>query len=509
MVGVRDRSPARNAGSGPFEPTLLRPHEEVGKPEGDLGDVGQDDEHQGQRNQERDHRSRDPLEGGPAHLGHDVERDAERRRQDAEHQHEGGDYAEVDAVDSHQVGDGKQDGRQDDHRRQRVEHAADDQEEDQVDREKEPLAVDVGEHRVREVLRHLLDRHDPSHDHRKAEHHHDQCREQHGLGQRLPDLAPRDRPEQEPDEDRVGAGEDAGLRGGGVAGGHRHHDDRRRAESGDPVDGKAQDRAERHPRLDRDGKARDVEAGEDHQSQADEQARDDPGEEQAADRGRRHVGVDQERDRGRNDRPDDRGGRGDRRREVHRVAALLHRLDLDHAETRAIGDRGARHAGEDHRADDVHLGQPAPQPADESGGEVEDAVRHLELVEQAAGHDEEGHRQQRAAEYPLEDLLGQDVQRIAEVGVDESEHRRARKAHDDRHGQDREDQEYPQQEQRGDHGRWGVPAARGGGALPETTRSTTCTRALSRMRAELASRGTDCTQRGTPMSSCTPACRGR
>ena len=57
------------------------------------------------------------------------------------------------------------------------------------------------------------------------------------------------------------------------------------------------------------------------------------------------------------------GGRGDADREFGVVAVILHRLDLDGAEAGGIGDRGARHAGEDHRADDVDVREPAAHPA--------------------------------------------------------------------------------------------------------------------------------------------------
>ena len=62
-----------------------------------------------------------------------------------------------------------------------------------------------------------------------------------------------------------------------------------------------------------------------------------------------HHAVDDERQRRRDDRPERRRRRGHADRELLRVAVVAHRLDLDRAETRGVGDRRARHAGEDHR----------------------------------------------------------------------------------------------------------------------------------------------------------------
>ena len=47
--------------------------------------------------------------------------------------------------------------------------------------------------------------------------------------------------------------------------------------------------------------------------------------------------------------------RRDADREAEVVALILHGLDLDRSQTRGVGDRGAGHAGEDHRADDVDV----------------------------------------------------------------------------------------------------------------------------------------------------------
>ena len=134
-----------------------------------------------------------------------------------------------------------------------------------------------------------------------------------------------------------------------------------------------------------------------HHQDRHQHAGQDAGEEERADRDVGHHPVDHERQARRDDRPERRRGRGHADRELGRVAVLLHRLDLDRAEARGVGDRGAAHAGEDHRADHVDVAEPALQPAHQRQGEVVDAVGDAGVVHQVAGEDEERHRQQREA----------------------------------------------------------------------------------------------------------------
>ena len=106
------------------------------------------------------------------------------------------------------------------------------------------------------------------------------------------------------------------------------------------------------------------------------------------------------------------------------VAVVLHRLDLDGAETGGVGDRRPRHAGEDHRADDVDVAEAALHPADERNREAVDATGHAGDVHQIAGQDEERHRQQRKALDAGDHALRQrDVGRDA--GDEDVEQRRA------------------------------------------------------------------------------------
>ena len=157
-----------------------------------------------------------------------------------------------------------------------------------------------------------------------------------------------------------------------------------------------------------------------HHQDRHQRARQDAGEEERADRGVGHHPVDHERQARRNDRAERRRRRGDADRELGRVAVLLHRLDLDRAEPGGVGDRGAAHAGEDHRADDVDVAEPALHPADQSKREVVDAGRDAGVVHQVAGEDEERHGEQReavdAAHHPVDDDEGRQVAREQDVG---------------------------------------------------------------------------------------------
>ncbi len=169
-----------------------------------------------------------------------------------------------------------------------------------------------------------------------------------------------------------------------------------------------------------------------HHEQRHHDAGDDAAEKQRADRDVRHHSVDHERQRRRDDRPERRGCGGDADGELGRVAVILHRLDLDRAETGGIRDRGARHAGEDHRADDVHVREPAAHPARERHREIVDAVGDAGRVHQVAGEDEERHREQRkrvdAACHAMQDHEVR--QTCDEMRVDE---RRARERDENRH----------------------------------------------------------------------------
>ena len=84
---------------------------------------------------------------------------------------------------------------------------------------------------------------------------------------------------------------------------------------------------------------------------------------------------------------------------------VLHGLDLDGADTGRIGKRGPRHAGKDHRTDDVDLGETTLHPADERDGEGIDTSRHAGRVHEITGKDEKWHGQQREAFHTRDQAL--------------------------------------------------------------------------------------------------------
>jgi hypothetical protein len=127
---------------------------------------------------------------------------------------------------------------------------------------------------------------------------------------------------------------------------------------------------------------------------AEQQAGDRAGQEHPADREAGERADDDHRHRGRDHRPDGRGGGGDRGGEVGRVARPLHAGDHHAADRGGVGDRGARDAAEQQRARDVRLAEPAAHPADEGVGEAHDPPGDAAGVHQVAGEDEAGDRQQ-------------------------------------------------------------------------------------------------------------------
>ena len=135
----------------------------------------------------------------------------------------------------------------------------------------------------------------------------------------------------------------------------------------------------------------------DHQRQAEQQARDDAGHEQGADRhraaGRERVDhrVVRGRDQERLQRARDRHVDG----EEPRVALLDHLRDHHRADRGGVGDGRPRDAAEHRRGEDVHEREAAADEADEDPGEVDDPLRHAALGHDAAGEDEERDREKR------------------------------------------------------------------------------------------------------------------
>jgi hypothetical protein len=131
-------------------------------------------------------------------------------------------------------------------------------------------------------------------------------------------------------------------------------------------------------------------------------------EEQVADRGVGHARVDDHGDRRWDDRADD-GGHGRQRRSVAwRVLAVLGHHPLHHlAGAGSIGDGRSRHARKDDALDDVDVGKAAPEPADHSIAEAQQALCHRADVHQLRSQDEQRHREDDVVVvHPVQQLLG-------------------------------------------------------------------------------------------------------
>jgi hypothetical protein len=119
-----------------------------------------------------------------------------------------------------------------------------------------------------------------------------------------------------------------------------------------------------------------------------------------------------------------------------------------------VGDRRPGHAGEDHGPRHVDVAEPAFQPADRGHGEIVDLLGDPGRVHQVAGHDEEGHGQEREGVDPVHhpmnhgDLGGRQLSR--EIADRQEEQRGARERHGDRYP-DRDHDQEPGDHQRHEH----------------------------------------------------------
>ena len=135
-----------------------------------------------------------------------------------------------------------------------------------------------------------------------------------------------------------------------------------------------------YPRLDAD---------QGHHHHGKEKAGSDAPQEQIADGGARYDAV--EHHGGRNDRPQDRRGGGERRGEARPVAGLDHHLDRDFAGPGGVRQRATAHAGKDDARDNVDMSQAASEPADQQIGETEHLVGHRAGIHQLGRKDEQRH----------------------------------------------------------------------------------------------------------------------
>ena len=157
---------------------------------------------------------------------------------------------------------------------------------------------------------------------------------------------------------------------------------------------------------------------------ADQQARNDAGRKHGGHRLVRHPGVDDGDDRRRDDRRHDGRGDGERGGEIEVVALAHHLRDQERAERGDVGDGRARDAAEEHAVDDVDVGQPAAEAADERRGKVDDDAGDAAARRDVAGQDEQRRRQQQVGIRQQADEARRDDDRV-ERGI---EHRGAQRA---------------------------------------------------------------------------------
>ncbi len=145
-----------------------------------------------------------------------------------------------------------------------------------------------------------------------------------------------------------------------------------------------------------------------HLRRGHQQAGDDAAEEEVADRGIGDERIDDHRDRRRDDRPDDGGHGGQRRRIARRVLAVLGHHHLHHlAGAGGIGDGRAGHAGEDDALHDVDVRKAAAEPADDGVAEAQQALGHRADVHQLRGQDEQRHGEDDVVGvHAVQELLG-------------------------------------------------------------------------------------------------------
>jgi hypothetical protein len=126
----------------------------------------------------------------------------------------------------------------------------------------------------------------------------------------------------------------------------------------------------------------------------------------------RHPGIDHRDDRGRDDRRQDGGADGQYRREVFVVALAYHLRDQEGAEGGDIGHRRPGDPAEDHAVDDVDVGEPAAEPPDQHGREVDDGAGHAAPRGDIAGQDEERRGEQEVRVREQADEARRDDDRI-------------------------------------------------------------------------------------------------
>ena len=132
------------------------------------------------------------------------------------------------------------------------------------------------------------------------------------------------------------------------------------------------------------------------------------------------------------------------RRIAHRIAVVArHHVDADAPGAGEIGDRRARHAGEDDALHDVDVAEPAAEAPDQHVAEAQQVIGHLADVHQLGGEQKQRHGEQHiAAVEPVQDLLGRgaEVETCQEQIEDRAgDHRIADRQAEQAERQDREE----------------------------------------------------------------------
>ena len=169
-------------------------------------------------------------------------------------------------------------------------------------------------------------------------------------------------------------------------------------------------------------------------------ARHDAGDQHVADRDLREHAVDHEHHRRRNDRAEHAAIGGEARREGLVVALLLHLRHHDLRHDRDLRGRRSQDRGDEHVGEDVDVGEPALQRADERHRHVDDAPGDAAAVHDLADQDEERNGDQAVAVDAAEQLerIGLEQHRIAGCrDVDEAGEAQAEAdRHADQHDRD-------------------------------------------------------------------------
>ena len=244
---------------------------------------------------------------------------------------------------------------------------------------------------------------------RAGDQHADRHRDARARRERVVDVAPAGGAiEERGNRERIGRRRCRGFRGRGDSAVEAAEQDHRHHQRGEGLPGEARPFAQRHGRLDREVAPPRGGGDQRHLHRAEQQARDDAAEEEIADRGVRDQRVEHQRDRGRDDRAEHRRDRRQRGGEGRRVLAVAgHQRLHELAGAGGIGERRARHAGEDDALHHVHLGEAAAVAPDERVAPAQQPIHDAAGIHELCGEDEERDREQQVARvHAVQELLG-------------------------------------------------------------------------------------------------------